>query len=103
MLSVGVLAGSAGAQAGDMKSDWPQFRGPGGRGISGDKGVPLTWSKSDNVAWKAELPGPGTSSPIVIGSRLFVTCFTGYGSNPAIAGGRLYIRSEQFLYCLGRK
>jgi outer membrane protein assembly factor BamB len=59
--------------------DWPQFRGPGGSGISQSKGVPLTWSATQNLAWKAELPGAGSSSPIVVGDRVFVTAYSGYG------------------------
>lgn len=63
--------------------DWTQFRGPGGLGISDDKGVPVKWSSTDNLAWKVELPGPGASSPIVVGNRVFLTCYTGYGLEPA--------------------
>jgi outer membrane protein assembly factor BamB len=59
-------------------SDWPQFRGPTGQGISVDKGVPLTWAADKNIIWKVDLPGPGTSSPIVFGERIFLTCYSGY-------------------------
>ncbi|RLT01975.1 MAG: serine/threonine protein kinase [Planctomycetota bacterium] len=62
--------------------DWIQFRGPGGLGVSDDKGVPVKWSSTDNIAWKVELPGPGASSPIVVGNRVFLTCYTGYGLEP---------------------
>lgn len=62
--------------------DWIQFRGPGGLGVSDDKGVPAKWSSTDNIAWKVELPGPGASSPIVVGNRVFLTCYTGYGLEP---------------------
>lgn len=66
-----------------LGGDWTQFRGPGGLGISDDKGVPVKWSSTDNIAWKAELPGPGASSSIVVGQRVFLTCYTGYGLEPA--------------------
>src|SRR5262245_54238729 len=56
---------------------WAQFRGPGGRGASPDA-VPVTWSKTENLAWKTELPGAGTSSPIVIGSKIYLTCYSGF-------------------------
>ena len=65
--------------------DWPGFRGPNGLAVSPDTGLPVTWSDTANIAWKAELPGPGSSSPIVAGDRVFVTCYSGYGverSNP---------------------
>jgi outer membrane protein assembly factor BamB len=65
--------------------DWPGFRGPNGLALSSDTGLPLNWSDTENIAWKAKLPGPGSSSPIVVGDRVFVTCYSGYGvdrSNP---------------------
>lgn len=66
------------AQPGDKQTDWSQFRGPGGFGISNDKGLPVTWSATENIAWKAELPGAGASCPIIVGSRVFLTCYSGY-------------------------
>ncbi|MEM7475523.1 MAG: PQQ-binding-like beta-propeller repeat protein [Planctomycetota bacterium] len=59
--------------------DWPRFRGPLGNGVSADDSIPSTWSPSANIAWKAELPGPGASSPIIVGGKAFVTCYSGYG------------------------
>jgi outer membrane protein assembly factor BamB len=55
---------------------WAQFRGPGGRAVSAES-VPVTWSRTENIAWKTELPGPGTSSPIVVGSKIYLTCYNG--------------------------
>jgi outer membrane protein assembly factor BamB len=60
-------------------ADWLQFRGPGGLGISTEKNLPTTWSANDNIAWKTELPGAGSSSPIVVGNKIIVTCYSGYG------------------------
>lgn len=59
-------------------SDWPCFRGPTGMGISGAKGLPETWSQNENIAWKTKLPGPGASSPVVFGDRIYITCYTGF-------------------------
>lgn len=59
-------------------SDWNRFRGPSGMGTSDAKGLPLNWSTSENIAWKTELPGPGASSPIVHGDRIYLTCYTGF-------------------------
>jgi outer membrane protein assembly factor BamB len=53
-------------------ADWPQFRGPGGLGISSDKNLPVEFGPQKNVVWKTELP-PGHSSPILVGTRIFVT------------------------------
>ena len=67
--------------AGELAAgDWPRFRGPDGSGISDDTTpMPITWSESEHLRWKLPLPGPGVSSPIVVGSRVFVTCYSGYG------------------------
>ena len=63
-------------------SDWSRFRGPNGSGISSDTAsTPVEWSPDRNVLWKTPLPGAGVSSPIVVGDRLFVTCYSGYGAN----------------------
>lgn len=53
--------------------DWPGWRGPRGDGISDETQVPLRWSKSENIAWKTEIPGKGHSSPIIWGDRVFLT------------------------------
>ncbi|MBI1312537.1 PQQ-binding-like beta-propeller repeat protein [bacterium] len=58
--------------------EWTQFRGPTGMGISEATGLPLNWSLDENIAWKTRLPGPGASSPVVFGDRIYVTCYTGY-------------------------
>ncbi|MBL7185869.1 MAG: PQQ-like beta-propeller repeat protein [Phycisphaerae bacterium] len=62
-----------------MSADWVGFRGPGALGISDEKGLVVNWSETENLAWKIPLPGPGSSSPIVLGDRVFVTCYSGYG------------------------
>ena len=53
--------------------DWPGWRGPKGAGVSSEKGVVSSWSTSDNITWKVPMPGPGNSSPIVWGDRVFVS------------------------------
>ena len=58
-------------------ADWPGFRGPHGNGVCDEKSIPLKWGPSDNIAWKVKLPGPGASSPVIWGDRVFVTSFTG--------------------------
>ncbi|MDH3584622.1 MAG: PQQ-like beta-propeller repeat protein [Phycisphaerae bacterium] len=61
--------------------DWPGFRGPEGSGISAERGLPVKWDDNTNMAWKTPLPGPGSSSPIIQGKRVYVTCYSGYGTN----------------------
>lgn len=58
--------------------NWPQFRGAGGQGISDEKGLAVTWSDNENIAWKTALPGYGASSPIALDGKLYVTCYSGY-------------------------
>lgn len=62
-----------------IAADWPQFRGPGGAGVSSETGLPATWSTDENIVWRTKLPGPGTSSPIVVAQRIYLTSYTGYG------------------------
>jgi len=57
---------------------WPAFRGPDGMGKSDAKNLPISWSADQNLAWKTPMPGPGASSPIVLGDRIYLTCYTGY-------------------------
>src|ERR1044072_3207776 len=52
---------------------WAQFRGPGAMGVAEDANLPDTWSTTENVAWKTEIPGTGWSSPVVWGDNIFVT------------------------------
>ena len=61
--------------------NWPSWRGPGGLGISSERGLPAKWDLSKNVKWKVAVPGLGHSSPIVWGNKIFVT--TAVNSNSA--------------------
>jgi outer membrane protein assembly factor BamB len=69
---------------------WPQFRGPAGRAISTIDTLPMTWSTTMNVAWRADVPGRGWSSPIVWGNQVFVTSAISAGAfkqaSPGIYG-----------------
>jgi outer membrane protein assembly factor BamB len=57
-------------------SDWPRFRGTNGTGISTDTGLPDAMDREKNVVWSTKTPA-GNSSPIIIGSRLFITAHEG--------------------------
>ena len=48
-------------------NDWPHWRGPHFDGSAPSSGLPATFSPTENVRWKASLPGPAGSSPIVVG------------------------------------
>ena len=51
---------------------WPQWRGPDATGVSRHATPPVEWSETKNVRWKVEIPGRGSSSPVVWGDRLFL-------------------------------
>ena len=53
-------------------ADWPQYRGPNAIGVTEDRNLPVEMGPSKNVVWKAAVP-PGHSSPILVGSRIFLT------------------------------
>ena len=54
-------------------ANWPHWRGPNFNGSTDEANLPATWSKTENVAWKASLPGPSGSSPVIWGDHVFVS------------------------------
>ena len=83
-------------------SDWPRFRGPNGSGISPDtEPTPVEWSPTSNLLWKVPLPGAGVSCPIVVGDRIFVTCYSGYGVERGNLGRPDDLKRH--LVCIDRK
>lgn len=75
-----------------LGEDWPQFRGPH-QGVSRETGLPLHWSVTAGLAWRTTLPGPGHSSPIVWGDRIFLTAFEPHGA----IGNLIWWRSGRLL------
>lgn len=87
---------------GSQASDWPRFRGPNGSGVSpDDQPTPTTWTDTENVKWTVDLPGPGSSCPIVVGDKIFVTCWTGYGLDRENPGDQAQLKRH--LLCIDRK
>ena len=70
--------------------DWPAWRGPTGQGATRETDLPLEWGRERNVRWRTPLPGPGNSTPVVAGGRVFLT--------QAMDGGR-----RRATLCLDRK
>jgi hypothetical protein len=62
-----------GCSTGLLAENWPQWRGAGLDGISQEKNLPVQWGKTENVAWRLPLPGPGGATPVVWEDRIFVT------------------------------
>jgi len=52
---------------------WPQWRGPNANGVALYGDPPVEWSEAKNVRWKIDVPGKGSSSPIVWGDRIFIS------------------------------
>ena len=67
---------AAGRRAGPPTRTGRNFAGPAALGIADNPDLPDTWSATENVAWKHDIPGRGWSSPIVWGHRVFVTTVT---------------------------
>jgi outer membrane protein assembly factor BamB len=75
--------------------DWPQWRGPAGQGHApAAHDLPVTWSETENVAWKTPLAGRGWSSPVIGGGRIWVTTAVELAASAeakarALAGNRM--------------
>lgn len=60
--------------------DWLRFRGPQGTGVAVENSAPPTeFDDQQNVVWKIDLPGAGASAPIIVGDKIFLTAYSGYG------------------------
>ncbi len=53
--------------------EWPGWRGPTANGHAAAADPPVSWSEDENVLWRVDLPGVGTSTPVVVGDRLYLT------------------------------
>lgn len=75
MASIGIVLDGAwpSAQQSEAERFWPHWRGPYANGLSRTANPPLEWSEAKNIRWKVEIPGRGSSSPVIWGDRLFVT------------------------------
>ena len=93
----GLCLVAAGARAAE---DWTSFRGPQGLGTAEASNLPVKWDADTNVVWKQDLPGLGSSSPIVLGSRVFLTCYSGYGESIEQPGDKS--RLMRHVVCLDR-
>ena len=56
-----------------IADNWGHWRGPTGNGSAVTATPPTEWSSTRNVKWKVELPGRGSSSPVIWDNQVFVT------------------------------
>ncbi|MFM7034870.1 MAG: PQQ-binding-like beta-propeller repeat protein [Planctomycetia bacterium] len=68
------IAGLVGSSLADT---WPQWRGPNNDGISSERRIPESWSKTNNVAWRTPLPGRAGATPCVWEDRIYLTSSEG--------------------------
>ncbi|HUS35552.1 MAG TPA: hypothetical protein VM680_09400, partial [Verrucomicrobiae bacterium] len=57
-----VLCAAIGVHGAALTNDWAAWRGPLANGVSATANPPVTWSETNNVRWKIEVPGKGHSS-----------------------------------------
>ncbi|MEN9636245.1 MAG: outer membrane protein assembly factor BamB precursor [Verrucomicrobiota bacterium] len=112
-----LLAGIAASSA--LAANWPNWRGPLGDGTTTTaQNLPETWSLSQNVKWKQEMPAWSGSSPTVWGERIFLNtpskdevvapppapapAVPGKKARPKPAGGRGPGGQDLLLLCLDR-
>jgi outer membrane protein assembly factor BamB len=67
MLALGLAVAAVQAE------NWAQWRGPKSNGATAEKGLPQTFSKTENVAWVAPLPGPSSATPVIWGDKVFLS------------------------------
>ena len=91
-LVAAIVIGVVGVSGAVYAEDWPHWRGPDGRRISTERGLPAIWSRDAGVSWRTPLRGLGVSSPIVSGDLVFLTSQLGrgplrFGSHPSLVRG----------------
>ncbi len=67
------IQGHSFTSAEESSKDWPQWRGPDASGAALDSDPPTTWSETENIKWKIDVPGVGSSTPIILGDRVYVS------------------------------
>lgn len=72
-LTILTPAVSAGTLEDAGNGNWPQWRGPSANGVAPGGNPPVAWSEERNVRFKLEIPGRGSSTPIVWEDRIYLT------------------------------
>ena len=54
-------------------ANWAQWRGPNFNGSTDAGKLPTEWSKTKNVSWSTDLPGPSAASPIIWEDHVFIS------------------------------
>ena len=83
---------------GIQADNWPQWRGPQQDGVSTAKNLPASWSLTENIIWKAELPSWSGSTPVIWGDRIFLT-----SPSPAQRPEEQEPGDRRFIFCVCRR
>ncbi len=81
--SVTLTLAALAAGASPARADWPQWRGPLANGVAIGATPPTEWSETKNVKWKVKIPGSGTSTPIILGDKVYLTTAVATGKKGA--------------------
>lgn len=73
LLAIGMLGTALVLPPRAWAENWPQWRGPQNDGVSSETGLPVRWSKTENVAWRLPLPGPAGATPVIWNDQIFLT------------------------------
>jgi outer membrane protein assembly factor BamB len=79
LLTLGALSAAS--------DEWPQFRGSQAGAVGDDPALPDSWSETENIVWKIDIPGLGWSSPVVWGDHVLLTSAISAGQEPAPVPG----------------
>ena len=106
-LVVSAAAASSPAVQQNVDRFWPQWRGPQMTGVSRTATPPSEWSETKNVRWKVEIPGRGSSTPVVWGDRLYLLTAVPTGvpgeAQHAARGGQGLVPHKYLLLAIDRK
>lgn len=80
------------------KMGWNRFRGPNGTGRSNDPLIPSEWDETNNLRWKTELPGRGSSSPVLSSEKVFLTTYVADSNDDGILNSL-----QRFLCCIDQE
>lgn len=88
ILAAAFALSSAALQA---EEGWSRFRGNSASGLA-KQPIPTKWSDKENLAWRTDLPGKGSSSPVINRDKVFLTTYSGYGQAVESPGDRAQLR-----------
>lgn len=79
-------------------ANWGHWRGESGNGVSTTAQPPTTWSSTENVKWKVAVPGSGSGSPVIWGSRVFVLSAVPADGSSQSSSSQVDLRFEVLCY-----